>query len=1070
MNYSPFHWISFAVLAVRAAYLPSCHAADSAAGLPLPPMSAQPWAPPETSLPPALVAATTKLFEQGLADPRGCEYREVEVMTGRCWGSHAAAKIHGWLLPESGPGPRFAVGWNGLVYPVLNIGAPANLRDDIVQAIKMDREIVAKHNRDNPGSAYSRWWRATPEAASLSHQAVQPLMACLLLRLGEENAARELWNAWSAAVPAGDENQPQSLVYPYLILSTDWLWSMFDRAVCAHMRGDDRLALAELRRLASIQPSVVAEAGLIWRGRKEDTLMFDWLKPLPELLADQERRAREPSPAPPVADAPQAERISAAIRALDQVAARQWGQPGGISFGGQEIQALVSEGEAAIEPLLACLESDKRLTRSVSFHRDFSHHRNLHGVSDAAVAALEGILQTSLNAMGVTSQEQRKAAAERIRAYWKKNQGLSQEERWFRTLADDQASPGDWRAAAEVITRSGRAYTWGAGFHSAPLPGAPAKPGEPIPMRGEALRTREKPSVSDLMVRRITQCLAPDKPDDGQQRIAAQLTVALAAWDGRARSRELRTLTSSLRERSSWPNDLYAVFRARQAAGDLQVLKEYAAWITTLTPQTPNAHSIDSLFTIMWQHPDDPDMLAAAESIFNDAASPWAERFLCHSELSRLFYTPIIGMEPVRRRLLAELAVQARAGAGRVREGGDFSFTLDESFSTSTTCTNDPMAPAAGTEVVFRKCDYYAWSLSQVVGWPRCELYWPEERRNEAVAACAAFLRRFGERYAYQAPPAGRMQADSTFPGSAQFHLPPLPEPATLEQELAGTAIFSLAGKGETRVLPLPALPQNAARLVSGRPRGFDAAVKSTEPDGRFREPGKVWQAEEVLTDGKWQRWFGFAGGNSVVRVAAEDILFPGGQGWSELSGGTDCRLAGPWHEPVDGRYTPLLVSDPLRIRISLRNRTGLDQAPPQALGETAPSGQKLLAPGLSLRLWRAEPGQAANELMNQVRTSPSGSPEPDPWKEIPTRDISRMTAFSPGKPLAPAEERQVHEIDLHDWFPITLPGDYRFQLIFDDQRGAFAQGTSAEVSFSLSAPESSGPSPAGGDDSPPKK
>src|SRR6185437_11798304 len=110
---------------------------------------------------------------------------------------------------------------------------------------------------------------------------------------------------------------------------------------------------------------------------------LDFLEPLPSLLADQERRAAEKGRAAP------ADRIPALIAALDEVNARQFGQPGGVDLGSDSrVQALVEVGDAAVEPLLDVLERDTRLTRSVHFWRDFSHHRSLLGVHEAAYVAL----------------------------------------------------------------------------------------------------------------------------------------------------------------------------------------------------------------------------------------------------------------------------------------------------------------------------------------------------------------------------------------------------------------------------------------------------------------------------------------------------------------------------------------------------------------------------------------------------------------------------------------------------------------------------------------------------------
>src|SRR5215510_8620505 len=93
-------------------------------GLPTPPQQNAPW--PHGA--DALSNAAATLFEQGLADPRGLEYREIEIAVGspRNGGGYPL-KTHGWILPNEGKEGLFAVAWNGLVYPVTSVGHSANL-------------------------------------------------------------------------------------------------------------------------------------------------------------------------------------------------------------------------------------------------------------------------------------------------------------------------------------------------------------------------------------------------------------------------------------------------------------------------------------------------------------------------------------------------------------------------------------------------------------------------------------------------------------------------------------------------------------------------------------------------------------------------------------------------------------------------------------------------------------------------------------------------------------------------------------------------------------------------------
>ena len=97
--------------------------------------------------------------------------------------------------------------------------------------------------------------------------------------------------------------------------------------------------------------------------------------------------------------------------------------------------ALTHRGDDAVEPLLQVLVEDDRLTRAVSFGRDFSRWRHLIGVHEAAFAALIEIIQASTFIEGrpdLESDAGRRELAAAIRAYLAENRGLSPEDRWFR--------------------------------------------------------------------------------------------------------------------------------------------------------------------------------------------------------------------------------------------------------------------------------------------------------------------------------------------------------------------------------------------------------------------------------------------------------------------------------------------------------------------------------------------------------------------------------------------------------------------------------------------------------------
>ncbi len=295
--------LGLAVLTVTALIAPVCKGAEPST-LPVlltdklqePPMQEAAWTPPKADVPEDVIAATTRLFQQGLADPRGCEYRSISVGTGSCWsGDGGVVQCHGWVLPATEKGSQqFAVCWNGLIYPALKVGDKADLKADIDAVIKADEDARAATAKDNPDFPFMRWRSGCPsEGESTSQSAMLPLKVSLLLRLGESDLAGRYWKCWTG--PAAKEGERVDF---YIELAEALKWSAFDRAVCAHMRGDDHLAVLSAQQAMTIKEQIDKDP----TAKKNDALdggRGDYADVLPALIEDDKRRIKQP----PVADA-----------------------------------------------------------------------------------------------------------------------------------------------------------------------------------------------------------------------------------------------------------------------------------------------------------------------------------------------------------------------------------------------------------------------------------------------------------------------------------------------------------------------------------------------------------------------------------------------------------------------------------------------------------------------------------------------------------------------------------------------------------------------------------------------
>jgi hypothetical protein len=868
------------------------------------------------------------------------------------------------------------------------------------------------------------------------------------LQLGEGGLATELWEAHQEPAKKGEAKEEKR--DPYLWLASNWAWHLFDRGICAHMRGDDSVALFSFRFLNKIVAAIEKEANN--RGYKPDKSrneerFLDFLDQLPKLLADQERRAKE-GPHPPIVclgpgvETDQAKRIASLIARLDEVSARQGGQPGGVDLKSDPIvAALIFEGDPALDPLLDCFGKDDRLTRSVHFWRDFSRDRTALAVHEAAYIAISSLMRTSEFEPKSTGDnltkhgaELRQALADQVREHRKTHKEAPLIDRMFRVLANDEAESSQWLSAARFLVEPEEvAYAPGTTVFSGGAVRRRLKPGEKPRFKGEAFRSRKDPSLTELIVKRIGQI------NDVEE--AAELALNLARWDQKA---ALPVLTDQMKRCAKTRHRaVIDLTDARLEAGDKAALDEYAEWILGVNLEGFDRHGSYVPFGPMWNHPEHPSIRAAAEWLFNDPKSPWVP-LLCerktgpnYCDTRELLQTPLLRLPGFRKVVLVEL--KNRSGKGEIRAWPNGRMSLDlpgiDAFSSSGGW-GDPEIPKQGIEQSFRICDYVAWKVAERIGGaPRCELYWSEDKRDAACAACAEFLERFGDHV-------------STSWGEVEMRLPRLDKPATADQARRGEAIFSLQGQGDVRILKLAAFPLDALWVtLKDRPyeeRSVDPHTGKVSTKIAYQNGGRVYQAEEVDKDGMNQRYYGFVGWNRVARVPASEIEFPppepdsdGPQRWVRLCKGIDAHLEpaqakDDTDESAESRWP---ADSAPTFTLELWNRTGVKRPVPEMRGMKL---QLFYSPETVSRLGKLVP--AAASRADWIEVKPLSSP---------------VLKFEAELPLAPAEKVAACRFEVRDFFEIKQPGFYLIRICNSEGKGESTEITLPETRFSV-APSTS--------------
>ncbi len=497
-------------------------------------------APADKDTPPALTAED-RAFLDGLVkdflfDPRGAKRVRIQVLVRTVWASADHAERDGWLVAGQAGKPARVYFTDGH-----SVAAPAEKDRKTVDFAAECRRLYSK-KPDKPEGPEGR-----------SDRVFEGIRRTAVGDVGEPDLVRAAWlhrlgeDALAARALARVAKRPEAVA----ALRKDLAWSAFAGMVHAYMVRADAEALAHGERLLRLYP---AEA----KARECQQAAL--------LVRELERRkkggnfGRDPGDKWPEGfdGWPVKRKLAYLVEALEEVDARQWGQPGGVDLASdRRVAALIALGDAAVPALIDVVENDERLTRSVHFWRDFARSRTVLGVREAALTAVMSILRVRVFEPVATGdnftgrgEEGAKATAARLRAYWKKYGSLPFDERMMKVLTDPKAKPEAWREAADNLADLANERTLGttvwADRRRGPGLPSPAVTKFRDPTVAEAtlaamdrdLATHDKAprdSLDDYRRRQIEDSYLRPLVQLGDKRLAAVLARRAAGAEGRMR-------------------------------------------------------------------------------------------------------------------------------------------------------------------------------------------------------------------------------------------------------------------------------------------------------------------------------------------------------------------------------------------------------------------------------------------------------------------------------------------------------------------------------------------------------
>jgi hypothetical protein len=256
-------------------------------------------------------------------------------------------------------------------------------------------------------------------------------------------------------------------------------------------------------------------------------------------------------------------------------------------------------------------------------------------------------------------------------------------------------------------------------------------------MRGEVLRSKSNPSVSELLARRALEVPKSD-PNSYDIASACAMGLKLEAWDSMAAGPVLKTLSNRCRTVMEYSGQqlgglLARLALARAQAGDTNAFNDYADWLPTSTPEQMG-FSISENLAPLEKYPTNSVLQSAADKMFATTNSAWGRLPWQNTGSDNPASSGLVKVPAFRLLLVRELDRKEVCGSiswqttGMVKysisnyQSGGFGYNFPEAKQT----TN-------GTSAQLRWCDWIALSLSSGKRITPFDPFLTFEKRDESI-------------------------------------------------------------------------------------------------------------------------------------------------------------------------------------------------------------------------------------------------------------------------------------------------------------------------------------------------